>query len=242
MNARALLLPLLAAGAAAAFWLLNRSPDQAGVPAATWRVGDGDGLRQARNYDELAPETPVRLSFSCDAERHVYVFSHSLTDGTLLLFPSPQLEPGPTNPLPAGRTVLPGGEGGADLAWTTRAEVQATTTFLVVAAASPVAELDALLPRLRRWTNTVLPDGSLQITNPPTGDEVAGRPREDLPAALLRRAAERTLTETVVNGPLHADAPGVWTGGFRAKEVGEPRPAPKTSDPKTSDPKSGGGK
>jgi hypothetical protein len=214
-----LLLPLAAGAAAAAIWLAG---GRDGTPAATWRVGAGDAVRQGRNYDELPAETPLRLSFVCGEPRHVYVFSHSAEDGTILLHPSPDVRSDLTQPLPAGRAVLPGRAGDRELQWNTRAQVLATTAFLVIAAKEPLPELEGLFPRLRRWTNTARTDGSMHVTLPPTGDkDLMGGPRQPLPHPLLQRAAERTLAAVVVNGPLEPDPvlPGVWTGGIRIKEA-----------------------
>lgn len=219
MNKRMLLLPLAAGVAATAIWLTS---GRDGTPAATWRAGAGDAVRQARNYEELPAETPLRLSFVCGEPRHVYVFSHSAEDGTILLHPSPDVRTDLAQPLPAGRAVLPGRNGDRDLHWNTRAQVLATTVFLVVAAKEPLRELEALFPRLRRWTNTARTDGSMHVTLPRTGDQdLVGAPRQPLPHALLQRAADRTLAAVVVNGPLEPDAvlPGVWTGGIRIKEA-----------------------
>src|SRR5690606_5543209 len=176
-----------------------------------------------------------RLSFSCSEPRHVYVFSHSAEDGTLLLFPRPDINGSKANPLAAGNTVLPGKLDEQELAWTTRAEILATTTYVVVAAAQPIGELEALLPSLRRWTNTAMPSKSMQVTNPATGIEVQGKPRNDWPSALLKRAADRSFSETIVNGPLHADElGGVWTSSVRVKESRQPGTAnpgtPKLGD------------
>lgn len=220
MNVRAVVVPLLAVGAAVAIWLSSSPTGPSGVPAATWRIGTGTDVRQGRNYDELPAESPIRLSFHCDEARYVYVFSHSTEDGTLLLFPSPDLRGDVPNPVPAGGAVLPGSHDDKELAWTNRAQILATTTFIVVAAAGPVAELEALLPKLRRFSNTVLPDGSMQVTNPRDPSLLIGKPREPLPSALLQRAADASLDETLVNGPLRADAANahVWIGSWRVKE------------------------
>lgn len=220
MNVRAIVVPLLAVGAAVAIWLSTSPPTPSGVPAATWRIGKGSDVRQGRNYDELPAESPIRLSFHCDAPRYVYVFSHSTEDGTLLLFPSPDLRGDVPNPVPAGGTVLPGSHDGKELAWTNRAGILATTTFLVVAAETPVAELEALLPQLRRFSNTVLPDGSIQVTNPRDSSQLTGRAGDPLPCPLLQRAAAVSLDETLINGPLHADPTNgqVWIGSWRVKE------------------------
>lgn len=225
MNARAVLVPaavlLIAAG-------IFFSRGTSGVPAATWRTGGGADVKQGRNYDELAPDTPVRLSFSCDEPRHVYVFSHSDTDGTLLLFPSPDVKSDLSQPLQPGTSVLPGMSEGKELAWTTRLEVRPTTTFVVVAAAEPIPELDTLAQKLRRWTNTALTSRAMAVTNPAGVAEVAGRPQQPWPDPLLARAAERSLTETVINGPLQPDAvrARTWIGSWRVKEQQAPAMPP----------------
>lgn len=222
MNVRAIALPLIAAGIACGIWLMLPQKDEmqpSPIPAVTWRAGTATDFKQLRNYHELPAESPLRLSYACSEARHVYVFSHSAEDGTLLMFPSPEVKGSAQNPLAVGNTVLPGNLGEQAIAWTTRAEILATTTYVVVAAVQPVAELEALLPQLRRWTNSAMPNQSMQITNPTTGTEVVGKPRTDWPVALLQRAAERSITETMVNGPMHADAlPGVWTSSVRVKE------------------------
>jgi hypothetical protein len=200
------------------------------VPAATWRIGTGTEIRQGHNYDELPIESPIRLSYSCDEPRHVYVFGYSAVDGTVLMFPSPPLRTELGNPLPSGGALLPGASDGEEIAWTTRSGILATTVFLVVAATEPIADLEALLPKLRRWTNTVLPDGSIQVTNPDAGVELAGKAREPLPLPLLQRAADLSLNETMINGPLRPDPvlDGVWIGSWRVKEKqSDDAPAPK---------------
>lgn len=216
MNPRLVLVPVVVLAAAAAMWLL-RPP---AAPAATWRIGTGADLRQGRNYDELPADSPVRLSLHLDATSHVYVFSHSLEDGTLLLFPSPDVQSDLAQPLPAGHVVLPGRRNGTELAWTTRTGILATTTFVVVVAREPLATLEALRPRLRRWTNTARTDGSMQVTNPPGDQPPLGGPRQPLPDPLLQRAADRSHAETLVNGPLAPDGTldGVWHGSWRVKE------------------------
>lgn len=219
MNVRAVILPVLVVGAAAAIWLATRNNESA-APAATWRIGKGADVRQGRNYDELPAESPVRLSFHGETPCWVYVVSHSKEDGTLLLFPSPDLRCDLANPLPAGSAVLPGTYDGKEQAWTNRAQVLATTTFVVIAAHEPVAELESLLPHLRRFSNSVLPDRSMQVTNPTAGVDVQGKSGEPLPLPLLQRAADRSLDETLINGPLAADpiVAGVWIGSWRVKE------------------------
>lgn len=226
MNRRVLLLPMIAVVAALAVW--KAAPMLASAPAATWRVGNDAAMRQGRNYDDLPAESPVRLAVTCDEPCHVYVFSHSETDGTILLFPSPDLQSDLHNPLAKGSHVLPGKLDGKEPAWTTRSGVLPVTTFVVVAAREPVPQLEALLPRLRRWTNSVMTDRSLGVTRP-KDVEVAGAPRQPLPDPLLQRAAERSFTEELVNGPLAPDAQldGVWVGSWRVREKPAPRPAPE---------------
>lgn len=219
MNARAVLVPVLVLAAAAGVWYAARETGHS-VPAATWRTGTGSDVKQGRNYDELPPETPVRLSFRADEPCHVYVFSHSDTDGTLLLFPSPGVKSDLQQPLPAGHSVLPGSYEGKELAWTTRTEVLPTTTYVVVAAKAPVPELDALLPKLRRWTNTALTARTMAVTAPGEGIELAAGPKSPLPDPLLQRAAALSANETIVNGPLAPDSvrADTWLGSWRIKE------------------------
>lgn len=228
MNARLVLVPAIAALAAAGIWLSRRDPGPIVVPAATWLIGTGPEAAHARNYDDLPADSPVRLALRCDEPRHVYVFSHSAEDGTILLHPSPDVRTDATQPLAAGSATLPGKRDDKELAWTTRRQILATTTFVVIAARQPVPELDALLPKLRRWTNTALTSGAMEVTNPPTGTTPIAGPRTELPDPLLQRAAERSFTATVVNGPLTPDAQreGVWTGSWRVKERGATAPPP----------------
>jgi hypothetical protein len=228
MNRRAVLFPaivvLIAVGA---WWRYHEGSKAILVPAATWRLGSGPDAPQGKNYDDVAPETPVRLMFRCDEPRYVYVFSHSPEDGTLLLHPSPDVKSDLAQPLAPGDHVLPGSRDGKELTWNSRRQVSMVTTFVVVAAREPIAALDALLPRLRRWTNTAMTDGSMQVTKPHEGTEMIAGPRtKELPDALLQRAADLSFTATVVNGPLEPDAqlPGVWIGSLRIREV----PAPPT--------------
>lgn len=225
MNARLVVVPAIAVVAAVVIWLTREPGPQPGIPAATWRIGTGADVKQARNYDELQPGSPVRLSFTCDEARFVYVFSHSVQDGTLLLFPSPDVRSDLTQPLPAGASVLPGKRDDKDLTWNTRIEVQPTTTFLVVAAKDKIPELEALLPKLRRWTNTALTSGAMDVTNPPAGKQVVAGPHTELPDPLLQRAAARSASEVVVNGPLEPDPmrADVWIGSVRVKEIAPPK-------------------
>jgi hypothetical protein len=214
------------------------------VPAATWRTGAGADVKQARNYDELPAETQVQLSFTCDQSRYVYVFSHSDTDGTLLLFPSPDVKSNRVQPLPPGQSTLPGKRDDKELAWTTRADVVPTTTFLVVAAAEPIPELQALMPKLRRWTNSALTSQAMSVTNPATGTELAGGPRQPLPEPLLQRAADLSLTATLINGPLTPDSQraNTWLGSWRVKEKPAPPDTEKDGADKDKDARPNGDK
>jgi hypothetical protein len=232
MNRRALLLPAAALAVAAVLWQQFARSNGSPIPAATWRLGTGTDIRQAQNYEVVPAETPVRLSWMCGEPRFVYVFSHSAEDGTLLLFPSPELGSDLPQPIAAGNHVLPGRREGKELAWTTRAQILATTTYVVVAARERVPELETLLPRLRRWSTSVMPDRSMQVTNPTTApsDGLTGLPRQGWPSALLAEAAERYTVETLVNGPLSPanGKDGIWLAAVRLKEqpgtakVGEP--------------------
>ena len=117
--------------------------------------------------------------------------------------------------------MLPGRLAGNDLTWNTRAGIHASTTFVVVAARERVDELEALLPRVRQWSNTVFPDRSMQVTKPGVGVEVLGPPGSaEFPSPLLQRTAERDRGNTLPNGPLQPDAqlPGVWTGTWSCVE------------------------
>lgn len=221
MSNRRILLPVLALAAAAGVWWFNRDAVPSGTPAATWRVGAGTDFHQGIAYESLAAETPIRLSFHCSEPRHVYVFSLSAEDGTILMWPSHKLRSNLGTPLPSGRSVLPGERDGEELAWTTRHQILATTTYVVVASAAPVPELEELLPRLRCWSNSSLTDGTMVVTMPGGDAERIGMARTDWPSALLRRAAERGVAEAMVNGPMHPDSElaDVWTSSWRVKEI-----------------------
>jgi hypothetical protein len=229
MNARIAVFAVAATAAATAIWFVTKT--SAG-PAATWRVGRGTAIEQGRNYAELAAESPFRLSLHTTEPLHAYVFSHSHEDGTLLLWPSPELRSNLAQPLPAGHAVLPGQRDGKELAWTTRSQIQTLTTYVAVLSKAPVPELETLLPRLRRWTTSVLTDGSMQVSNPTAkpASGLAGLPQQGWPAPLLQQAADRFAAETLVNGPLQP-APGqdgLWFTAWRVKE--QPGSAPKPLD------------
>jgi hypothetical protein len=219
MHARLWLLPVVVLGIAAALWQAQPQTEQA--PACAFRLGSGTAIRHAENFAKLAPETPFTLSLHLRAPHHVYVLSHSTVDGTLLLFPSPQLQSDQHNPLPAQQSVLPGRIDGKELAWTTRSGIEPTTTVLVLASREPIPELDTLLPKLRRWSNSVFPDRSMQVTLPAAGSEPLGKPREDWPAPLLRNAAQQVAQRVDPNGPLEplSGQPGVFVTSWRCVET-----------------------
>lgn len=216
MNRRLWLVPAVVLLAAGAIWW-QQAPT---APAATWRIGTGTDIRQGRSFEALPPESPIRLSLHADAATYVYVFSHSREDGTLLLWPHASLHSDVTQPIPAGQTVLPGTHEGKELAWTTRTGVRAGTTYVVVAAADEIPELEALRSRLRHWSNSVFPDGGMLVTKP-ADTELVGPPLSvELPSPLLQRAVASSVGAVTPNGPLPADdvLPGVFTGCWRIVE------------------------
>lgn len=217
MFARRWLLPLLVAGVAVYYWqTAARVPELPAVPSCAWRVGTGSDARPGRPYDELAADTAVHCGIACDAPLYVYVVSHSADDGTLLWFPSPMLRQDLQNPLPAGRNRVPGRKDGRELHFAQRPVIGATT-WIALASRQPLAGLDDLLPKLRQASNTTFTDGTVVISNPLDGTPPIGGPRSPLPHPLLQQAADRTITEDLTSGPMHAaEGPaGVWFAAFR---------------------------
>ncbi|MBL9077647.1 MAG: hypothetical protein JNL08_09095 [Planctomycetes bacterium] len=225
MNRRLVILPALALLVAGVVWW-QRTPD---APAATWRIGTGTEIRQGRNFDALPAESPIRLSLHLAAPSHVYVFAYSREDGTVVLWPTPALQSDLPHPLPKGQSVLPGQHEGKELAWTTRAGIRAGTTYVVIAATAPVAELETLLPKLRHWSNTVFPDGAMLVTKPDGVEPIGGPLSAGFPSPLLERAARREPDRVIPNGPLQPDAdlPGVFTGSWRIVETSPPPAQPR---------------
>jgi hypothetical protein len=217
MNRRMLLLPVAAAAIGVALW--RGTP--ATAPACTWRTGTGTEVVQGQNFDKLAPEAPVRLSVHTDTPQHLYVWSHSAEDGTLLLFPSPKLQTDRKNPLPAGQSVLPGSFEGKELAWTTRSGILATTTYIAFASTEPLPELDQLAAKVRQWSNAVFADRSMQVTKPAEGQDVLGKPREGWADPLLQTAADQLRDQTEPNGPMQPlrDRPGVWISSWKVLQT-----------------------
>jgi hypothetical protein len=226
MERRALVLPAVAAVAFAAFWWSNhRAGAPTAIPAASWCLGAGPGYTLGRPGDELAAGTPFRLRVQCGEPRHVYVVRHGDVDGTVLLHPAPGLPGGVDQPVPPPAAWLPGPSNDVDRVWATPADA---TTFVVVAAAGPVAELDVLLPKLRRARSAATADVPPPAAAPADGTAVvAGAPGGQLPSPLLQRAADLARTTTMSNGPLTPDTvlAGVWVGGWRVKPKAAPPPA-----------------
>lgn len=220
MNRRFLLPVVITAIVAAIIWISTKATAR-GVPACTWRIGKDTDVRQGRMFDEVAPESPLSLSCWCDEARYFYVFSHSNEDGTLLLWPSPLLQSDQVQPLDAGSHVLPGRLGGNDQFWTSRTGIRAVTTYVAVAARERVDELEALMPKVRQWSNSVFPDHPLLVTQPKVGMDVAGPAGStNFPAGVLARAASRDLGAALANGPMQPDSalPGVWTATWTCVE------------------------
>ena len=221
MAKRSVFRPFLftAVAAAAALWIWNSEVEY--DPACTFRVGSGGEAKPARNYAELPAETPFRIAATPGKAKHFYVFSHNVVDGTVLLWPSPDLRSDLGATLDRMAT-LPGRVDDKDLAWTTRSELRGTTVVVAIAAAAPIPELDVALPRLRRWTNSVLTDRSMLVTKPKAGEEPLGPPlSSEFPLLLLKLAAQATITRDDPNGPMTA-VPGhddVWCAGWRFTEV-----------------------
>jgi hypothetical protein len=226
MERRAFILPAVAAIAFAAFWWSNhRAGAPTAIPAASWCLGAGPGYTLGRPGDELAAGTPLRLRVQCGEPRHVYVVRHGEVDGTALLHPAPGLPGGVDQPMPPPAAWLPGPANGLDRVWATPADA---ATFVVVAAADPVAELEALLPKLRRARSAATADAPPPAAPPADGAAVvAGAPGAPLPSPLLQRAAELARTATMSNGPLTPDTvlAGVWVGSWRVKPKAAPPPA-----------------
>lgn len=226
MERRAFILPAVAAIAFAAFWWSNhRAGAPTAIPAASWCLGAGPGYTLGRPGDELAAGTPLRLRVQCGEPRHVYVVRHGEVDGTALLHPAPGLPGGVDQPMPPPAAWLPGPANGLDRVWATPADA---ATFVVVAAADPVAELEALLPKLRRARSAATADAPPPAAPPADGAAVvAGAPGAPLPSPLLQRAAELARKATMSNGPLTPDTvlAGVWVGSWRVKPKAAPPPA-----------------
>jgi hypothetical protein len=180
-------------------------------PTVAWTVGDG---KAARQYDELAPETPVHLTVEWKQPMYWYVASWSTTDGTLALFPSPWLMTDATNPL-HGRVELPGHREGKTLTWPVRGGVPGVTVYMVVAAAKPVAELDALFLRMRQASNTTFPDKQMVITGPKDKPLAEVPPAAKIPHPLLQAAADIDAVDP--DGPMQAAAghPGVFLASWK---------------------------
>lgn len=218
MHPRLVVLPFVVVAAAFAIWKWSNIPEA--VPACTWRTGTGTEVHQGTNFDKLAPDSPLRLSVHCQTPAHLYVWSHSAEDGTVLMFPSTEVQSDLTNPLPAGQSVLPGKFDGKELAWTSRSGILATTTYVAFASNEKIPELEELLPKVRVWTNRVLGDRSMQVRNPTAEGEPVGKPRTEWPIPLLQLAAAHLREQTDPNGPMLPlpGHPGVWVASWKILE------------------------
>ena len=218
MHPRLVVLPFVVVAAAFAIWKWSNIPEA--VPACTWRTGTGTEVHQGINFDKLAPDSPLRLSVHCQTPAHLYVWSHSAEDGTVLMFPSTEVQSDLTNPLPAGQSVLPGKFDGKELAWTSRSGILATTTYVAFASNEKIPELEELLPKVRVWTNRVLGDRSMQVRNPSGGGEPLGKPRTEWPIPLLQLAAAQLREQTEPNGPMQPlnGHPGVFVSSWKILE------------------------
>ena len=207
MKRRHLLASVVAAGCAGVLWLwTGRLPE---VPTVAWQVGDGSAAHAAGAYQEIAADEPVRLTLAAAMPLFVYVASNDQQDGTLAWFPSPMLNTDVQNPLPAGRTTLPGHHDGVDRAWPGRPGL-AVTTWIVIASTTALPDLAARLQQLRQVSNTTFTDGTLVISNPKDGKPPQGRPREQPPHALLQEALA-LAPQPNPDGPMQpARTPGIW--------------------------------
>jgi hypothetical protein len=199
VNRRVALYPILIVTSAALIWWGSGRSQATTVPACAWRMGEDS--HQGRPYEEVPPGTAIRFAAFGPQPMHWYVASHSELDGTLALFPSPQLATSANNPLPAEWTQLPGRHGEQELAWGAR-EDGGVTTFVAIATVEPIADLAATLARCRQASNTTFPDGSYAVTNPRDERSFAGPPHTPIAHPLLAEAA--ALPPDSPNGPMHA--------------------------------------
>jgi hypothetical protein len=206
MNRRQVILSASAAAATACLWL-SMSHTEPAMPTVKWRIGDD--LRTAIPYQEVAAEEPLRLTVASRAPLFVYVASRDQEDGTLTWFPSPMLKSDVPEPLPAGRTTLPGCRDGAERAWPARPGL-AVTTWVAIASRTELPDLAAVLASLRQISNSTFTDGSMVISNPRDGTAPRGRPGQPPPHPLLAEAFAQ-LPQPDPNGPMQpAGTSGIW--------------------------------
>jgi len=130
---------LLASAAAGFFWLR--------APPAPPRADVELLLQRDASVSAIADGTPValgdRLAFAITSAEPLWLYAFNADDAGLLtrLFPLQGLEA--TNPLPAGRTEIPGRAQGRILRFEVSSSA-AAEEFLLVAAFAPLASLDAL--------------------------------------------------------------------------------------------------
>jgi len=206
MNRRKLIWSAGAIAATACLWL-SMSRLRPTVPTVEWRIGDD--LRAAIPYQEIATEEPLRLTVASREPLFVYVASRDQEDGTLTWFPSPMLKTDVQEPLPAGRTTLPGGRDGKERAWPARPGL-AVTTWVAIASRKELPDLAAVLASLRQISNSTFTDGSMVISNPRGGTAPRGRPGEPPPHPLLAEALAQP-PQPDPNGPMQPAATGgIW--------------------------------
>jgi hypothetical protein len=206
MNRRKLIWSASAIAATACLWL-SMSRMRPAVPTVEWRVGDD--LRAAIPYQEIAAEEPLRLAVASREPLFVYVASRDQEDGTLTWFPSPMLHTDVQEPLPAGRTTLPGRRDGKERAWPARPGL-AVTTWVAIASRKELPDLAAVLASLRQISNSTFTDGSMVISNPRDGAAPRGRPGQPPPHPLLAEAFAQP-PQPDPNGPMQpAATSGIW--------------------------------
>jgi hypothetical protein len=164
--------------------------------------------RAAIPYQEVAAEEPLRLTVAGRESLFVYVASRDQEDGTLTWFPSQMLKTDVQEPLPAGRTTLPGSSGGVERAWPARPGL-AVTTWVAIASRTELPDLAAVLASLRQISNSTF-TGSMVISNPRDGTAPRGRPGQPPPHPLLAEVFAQP-PQPDPNGPMQpAGTSGIW--------------------------------
>ncbi|MSR38359.1 MAG: hypothetical protein EXS02_05925 [Planctomycetes bacterium] len=201
-----LLLVLIAAGLA---YSLVANTGASG-PVLTWQLGDSNTEHVAGTYQEVGVDEPLRLSVRSSEPLFVYVLSHDLQTGTIAWWPSPMLHTDLQNPLPAGTTTLPGKQNDVLRSFAAQPSL-AVTDWIVIASRTAIADLGAVMPRLRQASNTTFTNGTVVVSNPNDGKPPIGLPKEAPPHPLLLIAlAEPKLANP--NAPmLPTKTAGIWT-------------------------------
>ncbi len=100
--------------------------------------------------DSVAPGDHLHLEVALEADTHLYVVNEDLNGALFVLFPLAGLDL--ANPLSAGAHRLPGRRHGVVHDWQVTS-AGGRETFLVVASASPLLDLQVVLDRLRAATS-----------------------------------------------------------------------------------------